>query len=182
MKLKSILLLFFVSLTFVNCKNDGKQSETDNQTQEVETNKNVFKVAINVLVKKNDNFCLLYTEDGTINFKEGVWQEVKGSDNEQIVEFSLPDDVFPSQLRLDLGQNLDQEDIVIKTVTFSYLDNSRVLEGPQIGVFFRPDDSKCTFDYSTGLVKALIVQGVKQAPSLYPHETVQSVELPKLYQ
>lgn len=180
MKLKSILLLFFVSLTFVNCKNDGKQSETDNQTQEVETNKNVFKVAINVLVKKNDNFCLLYTEDGTINFKEGVWQEVKGSDNEQIVEFSLPDDVFPSQLRLDLGQNLDQEDIVIKTVTFSYLDNSRVLEGPQIGVFFRPDDSKCTFDASTGIIKAIVKDGVKQFPSLYPHETIQAAELPKL--
>lgn len=176
MKLKYIILVLLVSLSSVNCKND----KADTEKQQAETPKNVFKVAVKILVKKTSNFCLLYTEDGSINFKEGVWQEVKGSPNEQTVEFNLPEDVFPSQFRLDLGQNPEQEDIVLKTVIFDYLGNTRVLEGPQIGVFFRPDTSKCTYDASTGVIKSILKDGVKQFPSLYPHESIQAAELPKL--
>ena len=176
MKLKYVILMLLVSLSFVNCKND----KADTGSEKAEAPKNVFKVAVKILVKKTANFCLLYTDDGSINFKEGVWQEVKGSPNEQTVEFILPEDIFPSQFRLDLGQNPEQEDIILKTITFDYLGNTRVLEGPQIGVFFRPDDSKCTYDSSTGLIQAIVKDGVKQFPSLYPHESIQAAELPKL--
>lgn len=178
MKFKSILLLLMMSLAFVNCKNESTPTEAEKN--EAEAPKNVFKVAVDVLVKKDDNFCLLYTEDGSLDFKEGVWQVVKGADAEQKVEFLLPVDVFPSQLRLDLGQKPDQEDIVIKKITFEYLGKTRVLVGQEIAAFFTPDTSKCTFDATTGIVKAVTKDGVKQSPSLYPNQSIQAAEIPTL--
>ena len=73
-------------------------------------------------------------------------------------------------------------DIVIKSIKFEFDGNVREIKGFEMGVFFRADDTKCTFDSTSGLVKSLVKDGVKQSPSLYPHESVQAAELPKLYQ
>ena len=162
------------------CKDEQKNPTVEQDNQEVSAK--TFKMTLNAIVKNDDDFCLLYTEDGSLNFEKGIWKDVKGNDSEQDIVFFLPEKIQPSQLRLDLGKNIEQQDIVVKSIKFEYDGNVREIKGLELGVFFRADASKCTFDYSTGLVKALIVQGVKQAPSLYPHETVQSVELPKLYQ
>lgn len=180
MKFKKIFLVLISALITLSCKNENQNHQNENQNDSNKVPTNTFKVIVNVIVKKNDDFCLLYTQDGSLNFTDGVWKEIKGLDNEQSVEFSLPEDVFPTQLRLDLGRNVDQDDILIKSVKFDYIGNVRELVGPQIGVFFRADASKCTYDSSTGIVKALIKDNVKQSPSLYPHESIQAVELPKL--
>jgi hypothetical protein len=178
MNLKRIFLTLVIASTVLSCKDTAKDESKDIDTT-VESI-NTFKVTAKVIVKKDDDFCLLYTQDGSIDFKDGVWQVVKGSENEQTVEFSLPEDVFPTQLRLDLGRNKEQEDILIKSVKFEYLGNERELVGAQIGAFFRADVSKCTYDYETGVIKGLVIDNVKQSPSLYPHESVQAQELPNL--
>lgn len=178
MSLKNVFLMLL--LVIFGCKEEQKNKIVEQDNQEVSAK--TFKMTLNAVVKNNDDFCLLYTEDGSLDFEKGIWKEVKGSDNEQDIVFFLPEKTQPSQLRLDLGKNIEQQDIVVKSIKFEYDRNVREIKGLEIGVFFRADASKCTFDYSTGLVKALIVEGVKQAPSLYPHETVQSIELPKLYQ
>jgi len=171
---------FFISLFLIviSCQDKANNQENGGQNEEVEANS--FKVLLNIVVKKNDDFCLLYTENESLNFNDGVWKGIKGMETEQIVEFSLPTDVFPTQLRLDLGKNQDQEDILIKSVKFEYAGNVRELRGAEIGLFFRPDPSKCTFDSSTGIVKALVKNGKKELPSLYPNEAVLAAELPKL--
>lgn len=177
MKLNKFVLLLVVALSVISCKNE---TTTETKKEEAVMPTNSFKVTVNVVVKKDDDFCLLYTQDGTINFKDGVWKGVKGSNNEQAVEFFLPEDVYPTQLRLDLGRNKEQEDIEIKSVKFDYLGNLLELVGPQVGVFFRADGSKCTYDYERGIVKAIMKGNERQSPSLYPHELVQAQELPKL--
>jgi hypothetical protein len=166
-----IILTFFIA---ISCKENSTSSENEPQNQA-----NLFKVTVNAIVKKNDDFCLLYTEDNSLNFNDGIWKEVKGSENLQPVEFYFPNEVFPSQLRMDLGKNSEQEDITIKSIKFEYLGNVREIRGPEIGVFFRADDSKCTFDSATGTIKALSKDGKKSA-SLYPNETILAQELPKL--
>ena len=178
MKFKNLFLALFLTLTAISCKEDGKNQENGNQEAEVAVN--AFKVTLNFIAKKDDDFCLLYTEDGSIDFKEGVWKAVKGAENEQVVEFYLPNDSFPTQLRLDLGRNAEQEDIVIKSIKFEYDGNVRELKGPEMGAFFRPDYSKCSFDTATGLVQAKVKDGKREVPSLYPHENVFAAELPKL--
>ncbi len=178
MKLKNVFLVLL--LVVFGCKDEQKKQNIEADNEEVVLNS--FKLTLNAIVKNNDDFCLLYTEDGSLNFEKGIWKEVKGNESEQNIIFILPKDIQPSQLRLDLGKNSEQEDIVIKSLKFEYLGNVREIKGPEVGVFFRADASKCTFDHLTGTIKALTVEGVKQTPSLYPHESVQAAELPKLYQ
>ena len=182
MKFKNLFFLFFSIATLIGCK-DGTTKNTEAATPaEVEAvSANSFKVTVNLVTKKNDSFCLLYTEDGSLNFNDkAVWKEVKGGESEQTVEFVLPGEAFPTQLRLDLGINADQEDVVIKSIKLSYGKNVRELKGVEMGIFFRADASKCTFDPVTGIVKALENNGKKQNGSLYPNEAVLAVELPKL--
>jgi hypothetical protein len=177
MKFKNLIIALFLTVTLISCK-EAKNQENEAQAQEPATP--VFKMTVSLIAKKTDDFCLLYTQDGSIAFKDGIWKEVKGLDNEQMVEFSLPTDVFPTQLRLDLGRNKDQEDIVISAIKFEYAGHVRVVKGFEMGLFFRADNTKCSFDPMTGIVKALVKDGKKESPSLYPNETVQAAELPKL--
>ncbi|AWI25074.1 hypothetical protein [Flavobacterium pallidum] len=170
-----ILSLFI--LTVVGCK-DKPDGPDGNQAPEVEAD--VFKVVINAVVKKNDDFCVLYTQNGSLEFNEGTWKGVTGMENEQAIEIALPANVYPTQLRLDLGKGQEQDDMVIKSVKFEYAGKTRELKGAELGLFFRPDPSKCTFDSSTGVIKALVKDGKKQTPSLYPNEAIMAAELPKL--
>ena len=109
MKLK--ILLVALVLVVVSCKNEPKNQTNEVNNQEVVAN--TFKVTINAVVKNNDDFCLLYTEDGSLNFEKGIWKGVTGAENEQTIEFSLPENEFPTQLRLVLGKNPEQKDIII---------------------------------------------------------------------
>lgn len=179
MKTKIFTFLMLSIFILFGCKND-KSNDKSNEN-EVEKASNIFKVTVSVIAKKNDDFCLLYTEDGSIDFKNGsIWQNVKGSENEQQVEFYLPKDVYPTQFRIDFGLNKEQEDIVLKRIVFEYNGNKKEVVGNELRLLFRPDESKCTFDGNTGIIKAITKDGQKQSPSLYPQESNLGPELAKL--
>ena len=179
MKTKSILLLL-CSVFIFSCKND----KTENSKEEVnkeEVAQNIFKVSINVIAKKNDDFCLLYTEDGTINFTQGsVWQNLKGSENEQEITYTLPADAYPTQIRFDLGLKKDQEDITVKGVRMTYLGKSFEAYGPKFWLFFRDDKNQCNADINTGVVTAVVKDGERKMPSICPQQDVLGPELLKL--
>jgi hypothetical protein len=178
MKTKWIMLLLS-SVLLCSCKND--KTENNSEGENKVTVDNIFKVTVTVIAKKNDDFCLLYTEDGSINFTQGsVWQNVKGNENEQQVVFNLPKEAYPTQLRIDFGMNKEQEDITLKAIVCEYNGNKKEIRGNDLGLLFRPDDSKCTFDSSTGLIKAIVKDGQKQSPSFYPQEAILGPELIKL--
>ncbi len=177
MKMKINFLFILLLLTVVSCKEKENNSDSNVEKQEVAAN--AFKLTLNIIAKKKDNFCLLYTEDGSLNFNDGIWSQSKGSESEQAIEFALPKDVFPTQLRLDLGKNKEQEDLVIKSIKFEYQGKIRELKGAEMGVFFRADASKCSFDAITGVVKAIVKDGNREY-SLYPNEAILAAELPKL--
>ncbi len=63
-----------------------------------------------------------------------------------------------------------------------YMGKSKKIGCPQLVSYFRADDSKCTFDHITGKIVAKVVDGKRQFPSLYPHETVLRPEIEKLIQ
>ncbi|WP_162126808.1 hypothetical protein [Flavobacterium phycosphaerae] len=175
-KFFAAVILFSVLLT--SCKDD----KSANATAQDPVKEQGFKVVVNATVKKDDSFSIFYTEDGTADFTkiQPIWVDVKGSNTPQDVVFNLPADVYPSQLRLDFGVNKTQEDIVFNSATFSYFDKSEKISGPDLGIFFRQDDSKCTYDYKTGVIKALVKDNVRTFPSLYPHEENMSNLLKRL--
>lgn len=178
MKFKNLFIVLLLTVTVISCKDEAKNQDNSAQPQEAAPVANAFKVTLDVVAKKNDDFCLLYTEDGSLNFKDGIWKEVKGSDKDQTIEFYLPENAFPTQLRMDLGKN--QDEILLKTVKFEYNGKTREIKGFEIGVFFRADASKCSYDATMGVITPLVKEGKKEAISLYPNEAVMKAELPKL--
>lgn len=181
MKTRLISLVLVVTSIFFSCKND--KAETNKAETVAETPNSQFKVTLNLIAKSEDDFCLLYTQDGTTNFKdEVVWQHVKGNANEQQVVFVLPADAYPTQFRFDLGIKKEQEDIILKGVVCEYKGKTKQIYGNELGLLFRPDESKCTFDVNTGTIKAIVKDGVKQIPSMYPQETNLGPVLKKLAQ
>lgn len=169
MKFKILFLVLLSTIITVSCKNENNNQKE--QSQEAQAIPDAFRVTLDVVAKKNDDFCLLYTEDGSINFKEGVWQAIKGSNNSQKVVFTLPENVKPTQLRIDFGMNKEQEEIILNSFTMEYIGKSRTIGCPELVAFFRADDSKCSFDHVTGIIKPVLKDGVRQNPSLYPHES-----------
>jgi hypothetical protein len=176
MKTRIILSILLVTVFFTGCKNDKSVDSLEVVTPEVVDN--TFKVTLKVIVKKDDDFALFFTEDGSINFKDDpIWHGVKGSESLQDVVFELPEGSYPTQLRMDLGIKKDQEDITLKSVKMEYKGKTREIVGAELINFFRADDSKCTFDPATGLIKAV---GPTKAPSLYPQEANLGPEIAKL--
>jgi hypothetical protein len=178
MKKKFLVALILVTTIFTSCKNEKKADQPEVKVPEVVDNN--FKVTIDVIVKKDDDFCLYYTDGSGPDFKEPIWSGVKGSETSQKLVYVIPKENFPSQVRLDFGLKENQEAITLKSVTFEYKGSKREIAGAELGIYFRPDESKCTFVASTGLIKALVKGGKRQSPSLYPQEAVLGPELLKL--
>ncbi len=180
MKTKIITILLVVSTIF-GCKNESNNEKSNVDTNQTEINKN-FKVTLNVVVKKDDNFQVYYTEKSSSDFneKESVWVEVKGSENPQDIVFNIPEDVIPTMFRLDFGVNDNQEDIKLNGVNIEYLGKSFKSEIPLLANYFRPAELSTSVDFKTGIIKAIVKDGKRQEPALYPHETVLQPEIEKL--
>jgi len=163
---------------FIACKNDTSPIV---KQKGINTN---FKITLNVIVIKDDNFCLFYTQDGTTDFSKTppLWIGVKGKETEQKVIYILPKKVLPTQLRLDFGLAKNQENIILKSVIIENNGKKRAINGSELAGFFIADVKKCTFNASNGVIRAVIKEGVRQFPSLYPQEESLKAELEKLAQ
>lgn len=179
MKTKFIAILLLITTIF-SCKNDSNNEKSNVENNQTGVTKNV-KITLNVVVKKDDNFQVYYTEKSSNDFneKESVWVEVKGSENPQDVVFNIPEDVIPTMFRLDFGVNQKQEDIKLNGVNIEYLGKSFKTQIPLLANYFRPEPST-SIDFKTGIIKAIIKDGKRQEPALYPHETVLQPEIEKL--
>jgi hypothetical protein len=167
--MKKLIYLFIVSVVFTSCK--IKDDEAKGEAAQPQDN--IFKVSANFISKTSDDFCLLYTEDGTINFGETmVWKAVPGKAEEQKVDFYLPKDVYPTQLRFDLGLKQTAKDtIYFKSLHFEYNGKKMDISGAELGLYFRADENHCKFDQSTGAVIPVVKDGKVMQSSIYPQES-----------
>ncbi|WP_293891784.1 hypothetical protein [Flavobacterium sp.] len=171
--MRNKVLFFLPLIALLSCKNDVKQAE---EAKPAEVKEKQFLVTLDLIAKKDDNMHLYYTQDKSINFEEteSVWAQIKGSDNVQQVVFKLPEDVIPTDFRIDLGygKNVEQTEIVLKKMTFNYLDKMFVASGADIFNYFYPNQENTIVDKSTGVLKRKTVDQVT-APSIYPHTTLE---------
>jgi len=178
MILRKVFWISFLALSF-SCKN-----EKDIESLEVVRPQLVeksFKVTLSLVLKQTDDLSLYYTTDNTTDFKiDPIWVNVKGSKNSQEVSFVIENDKTPTQLRLDFGMNPKQEDIVFESISLEYNGKKNEIKGANLGLIFRADETKCTFDNGSGVIKALVKDGVRQNPSLYPHEKILIEEIEKI--
>ena len=179
MKTKFVAVFAILAFALTGCKNEKPIDDLKVVTPEVVDK--TFKVTLKVVVKKDDDIALFSTEDGSLNFtEEPIWLGIKGSDSEQDMVFTLPEGSFPTLFRIDFGVKKDQEDIIWKSIKFEYAGKTREIQGAQLATYFRPDDSKCSFDATTGLIKAVVKDGQRQIPSIYPLENMLPAEIEKL--
>lgn len=180
--MKKILLLI-LSITLFSCKNDENKDKTVNGSEvKVEVDKTLMRVTFSLIAEKDDKACLFYTEDGTINFddKKSVWSDIKGSKTAQEIVFTLPKDVLPKHLRVDIGRgkNPEQTYIDIKGFKVTYLDKEFSADNNSVFNYFYPNkDINIITPKSTILKKKDNNQ--ETAVILYPHQPL-SEELSKI--
>lgn len=186
MKTKALIVFLFV-LAFTSCKKEMETKQESSQESVVapqDADKELFKVSFDLVVKKDDNMHLYYTEDGSINFdeKHSVWFPVKGSENPQEVMFKLPKDVLPTALRVDFGygKNEAQSDVTLKAFRMKYLDKVFEVKDTMIFNYFYPNKENTVVPFKTAILQRKS-KDQPIGPILYPHEPL-TVELKKMIQ
>ena len=182
----NFLVVFTAVLIMASCKkeetSENKIEDTSSVNQEVD--KDLLKVSFGLVVEKDDNMCLYYTEDGTINFsdKQTVWIPVKGSKDEQEVVFKLPKNVLPSHIRVDFGygKNEDQSDVTLKYFRMNYYDKMIEAKDTMIFNYFYPNKDNTIVPSKTAILKRK-TKDQPSGPILYPHEPL-SDELKNIVQ
>lgn len=166
-KLSAILI---IAVVLFSCKDDKNKINKEDSNSKIEAN-NFFKVSLDLIVLKDDNFHLYYTEDGTINFneKQSIWFPIKGGEKVQEVVYKLPVDVIPTHLRLDFGfgKNETQSDVVIKSFKMNYFDKNFQVNDTKIFDYFSPNELSTIIDKSSSTLKRL-KKDQETGPSLYP--------------
>jgi hypothetical protein len=171
MKFKRIFLVTLAAVVMFSCKNEPKTEVIDNK----------FKVTLNLLIQKNDTIHLYYTEDNSINFKEesSIWLSLPGKNETQDITFELPEDVFPTQFRFDLGVNPENEKIKLNGVKFNYREKSFAVNDSAIYRYFRVNTDNSNLDPKS-LELSRKDSKIAAGPCLYPLEVQLKTEIDKL--
>lgn len=176
--IKFLQILLFI-LTLSSCK---KESKVDSTVDTKVLDKKIFKVTLDVTLKRNDTLHLYYTEDNTLNFNEenSIWTSVAGKEAVQEVNFELPEDVFPTLFRIDLGVNKENEKIIFNGFKFDYLGNIFKADETTVYNYFRVNTDNTNFD---SITKELSRKNpsIDAGPCLYPLEASLKTEIDKLY-
>lgn len=178
MKAKSIVLGLLFTVIIVSCKKEPKAQEIKPKEEVVDKS---FKVTLNLLIKKNDTIHLYYTEDNTIKFTEesSIWTSVLGKDQPQDVVFKLTESAYPTQFRIDLGVNKENEKIKLNGVKFNYLDKSFAVNDIAIYKYFRVNTDNSILDSKTNELSRKD-PNISSGASLYPLEIPLKTEIDKL--
>lgn len=176
MKEVRILFSVLVAVLITSCKGDKKEEVKDEQKLP-----ETFNVSFNLTVKKDDTFQLYYTEDGTLNFGDAlsIKSVVKGSDKPQEILFKLPVDVLPTNIRLDFGENKEQEDIVVNSMKLKYFDKVFEAKENLIKNYFYLLEAQEKYDEATSTIKLVKPAGQAYDPFMWSNEAL-TVELTKL--
>jgi len=131
--------------------------------------RNHLSIYIDAIVKESDSIQIFYTTNSSIDFneKQSFWTKVKGDKKNQVLSFHFPDSIKPKQIRLDLGRNINQKDIIVNEIKFSYQQEAFSAKGEEIYWIFRVDDSNTSVDKLTGNLKRKDTTQII-GPSLYP--------------
>ena len=171
--MKKLIALLIVALSLFSCKNKESKEQTElKPAAKIEVDKTLMRVTFSIVAEQNDKACLFYTEDGTINFddKKTVWVDIKGSKSPQDIVFTLPKNVLPDHLRVDLGRGKNplQTYFDIKEFSVDYLDKKFEAKGIMVFNYFYPNkDLNIITPKSTLLTKKDINQ--ETGVILYPY-------------
>ncbi|TAF11736.1 MAG: hypothetical protein EAZ75_01915 [Flavobacteriia bacterium] len=169
MKLQKLIFgCFILFSTLQSCKEDKKE-EVGDKPQEL---KETFNVNFNLTIPKDDTFQLFFTEDETLNFSDdkSVKIVVKGGEAPQDLLFKLPEDVLPTNIRLDFGQNPEQGNIKVNSMKFKYFDKTFEAKDSLVSKYFYLLESQVKYDPSTSTISIIKKQGELYDPLMWSNQ------------
>lgn len=140
---KGIIIVLLVTSCI---DNSNKELENDEVVlRQVEKKANIndyFEVKFIVKVKENDNFQLFYSQDYFLGFSEehSIITSFTGSDEYQKVIMKIPRKVFPVKYKFDIGSNINQINIKIKSLSISYREKEIYIPENKLLDFLVPND------------------------------------------
>ena len=148
--------------------------------EENDFNKVIIK--IETVIKENDSIRVFYTSDNSIDFKEeqAIWKKINGSIKNQEITIEIPNKILPNQLRIDFGNNILNQEIVLNKICVSYLESTFEAKGEEIYWYFRPDENNTTLDKKNGVLKRKNSNQLN-GPSIYPKGEKLKEQLNELY-
>ncbi len=153
MKLKVLIGLLSLSLIF-SCQNkteENKKNAEETLTPEQQT----FNVEMDVKAENADDFALYYTQDNSINFsdKEVIWRGVKGGMANERLIFNFPEDVLPTNIRIDFGINKDSKEVILERFKISYFNKTIEAKGSEFLYYFMVNDKvEAIPDHGKGII------------------------------
>lgn len=161
-------LYFIILISFISCTN--------------KKNTNSLVLNFEAVIRHPDSINTYYTTDNSIDFNDVQSFETKivGSIKNQKIELVFPDSIKPTQIRIDFGNNISNQEIVLNKIELSYLESHFVAKGEEIYWYFRPDENNTLLDKKNGVLKRKIPNQLN-GPSLYPKGDKLKEELDLLY-
>lgn len=144
--MKKIIFVLITLAVFVGCKNDNK--ETTKLKKEEEQIENIakneykgYKVTLDAVIEEEDVFLLYYVseyeEDNKFSKINKVEQKVKGSLDNQLISFKIPNDILElKKIRLNLGKNRKQKNIKFNKLIIEKKGNKLELDAKQVARYF----------------------------------------------
>ena len=153
---------FFITcfMILVGCKED--KSENINKKTEYENRVNPYlTVTLKAKVEESDKFQLYFSEEilGQYHPEDIVEVNLKGSDDFQLINFELPERIYPIKLRVDLGVNKRESPIVIEEITLSTGSKSKVYRNSELLKYFKPN-KYIELDEATQSYNRKVVDGI----------------------
>lgn len=157
MKTSKVLLTLFLAITLIACKKeDAKVNEVEENAPAIVT------FTLNAVVQQNDDFQLFYKEDNNMEspFDEvtSIWVGANGTTAAQDIVMTLPEDAFPTSIRLDFGHNNKQSDITVNSFKMTYKGKTFEVKGADFFNYFIPDPVFVKVDPATAKVTPVLTK------------------------
>lgn len=158
MKPKLIFTAFLSLFILLSCKDKEVQNENKDVVPVEVVQKNNITLTLSAVVKKDDVFQIFYKNEEAEGFVEAksISVDFKGSETEQKIVFSLPEDEYPNYIRLDFGVNKEQDPIEIKNLTFKFYEKSFEVKGEDFSNYFYSNGSIEIADKTKGVLKLIV--------------------------
>ena len=140
-----ILLLFSGILILQSCGEDKKPIKSGNKkilNQEEQILSKNLEVTINADFNKSDEIILFWKDKSIAWFEEQrtVYGGATETEGHQNIKLKLPNDVIPTDIRIDISNNKDQGDIAINFIKFKSEDREFYVFGDELDKYFEGNE------------------------------------------
>lgn len=156
---------FRASLNIFNQGNSNKKiTQAVNDIENIDLNDGKFRFIIDGIFKSNDQILLYYSNSP----EKGLYEktplkiEITGSEKEQKIIISIPEEDLVSSFRLDISENIKQEGIAINNFSIIEGKVKKVISKEELHKYLSPNEY-IDFNSTTGgfLLQTVLKEGTE---------------------